>query len=390
MRILQVHTRYREPGGEGVVVQAEADLLRDAGHEVVQHQVENPLGAAAATALLAQSPWNAGAAKAVRRLAEEFRPDVAHVHNTWYALSPAVIRGLRQAGVPVAMTLHNYRLLCVNAELFRNGQPCEECVGHGPWRGVTHRCYRQSALQSLPAAGTIALHHRLGTWRHDVDMFLALTEFARTLFVRGGLPADRIRVKSNFVDDPGARTVPAGESQTVLCIGRLVAQKGVDLLLEAWRGMGGSGLRLVLIGDGPLRDDLQRREVPGVRFAGRLSMAEVWAQMLAARALVFPSRSYEGQPMVVLEAFAAGLPVLASSLGGLPEMLAPLGGGWLTPAGTVDGWTAALRRLADDHRVDQASVQARALYERSYTRSAGLAALEAAYRHVSLARRTEG
>jgi glycosyltransferase involved in cell wall biosynthesis len=383
MRILQVHTRYREPGGEGVVVQAEADLLCDAGHEVVQHQVENPSGATSAAALLAKSPWNAKAAREVRRLAEKLQPDVAHVHNTWYAFSPAVVRGLRQAEVPIAMTLHNYRLLCANAELFRDGQPCEDCVGRRPWPGVAHRCYRQSALQSLPAAATIALHHRLGTWRHDVDVFLALTEFARTLFVRGGLPADRIRVKSNFVDDPGARTVPARESSTVLCIGRLVTQKGVDLLLEAWRGMGDIGLRLLLIGEGPLRSELQRWAVPGVSFAGRLSMAEVWAHLLAGRALVFPSRSYEGQPMVILEALAAGLPVLASSLGGLPELVAPLGAEWLTPAATVEGWAAALHRLADDDLIDRASRQARASYERSFTRSAGLAALEEAYRHVS-------
>jgi glycosyltransferase involved in cell wall biosynthesis len=389
MRILQVHTRYREPGGEDAVVEAEAALLREAGHEVVQHQVENPQGAVATAVVLTRSPWNAGAARLVRRLAKQLRPDVAHVHNTWYALSPAVARALRRAGVPVVMTLHNYRLLCANAVLFRDGLPCEDCVGSHPWHGVVHRCYRGSALQSMPAAATIALHHRLGTWRHDVDLFLALNEFSRTLLARGGLPPERIRVKPNFVEDPGARTVRTGSSPTVLFIGRLVAQKGIDLLLEAWRCLGDSRLELLVVGDGPLRVDLERRGVPGVRFAGRLPPAQVRAHMLAGRALVFPSRSYEGQPMVVLEALAAGLPVLASSLGGMPELLAPLGSGWLASAGTVAGWTEALRRLTDDELVDEASTHARAQYERSFTRSAGLAALEAVYRHVSLAPRAE-
>jgi glycosyltransferase involved in cell wall biosynthesis len=389
MRILQVHTRYREPGGEDAVVEAEAALLREAGHEVVQHQVENPQGGVASAAILARSPWNTTAAKVVRRLAEELQPDIAHVHNTWYALSPAVVRALRQAGVPVVMTLHNYRLLCANAVLFRDGRPCEDCVGSHPWHGVVHRCYRGSALQSMPAAATIALHHRLGTWRHDVDLFLALNEFSRTLLVRGGLPAERIRVKPNFVEDPGARAVRAGSSLTVLCVGRLVAQKGIDLLLEAWRCLGDSRLELLLVGDGPLRADLERQDVPGVGFAGRLPPTQVWAHMLAGRALVFPSRSYEGQPMVVLEALAAGLPVLASSLGSMPELLAPLGSAWLARVGTVTGWAEALRRLADDQLVDQASTHARAHYERSFTRSAGLAALEAAYRYASLAVRAE-
>jgi glycosyltransferase involved in cell wall biosynthesis len=111
--------------------------------------------------------------------------------------------------------------------------------------------------------------------------------------------------------------------------------------------------------------------------------------MLAGRALVFPSRSYEGQPMVVLEALAAGLPVLASNLGGMPELLAPLGSAWLASAGTVAGWAEALRRLTNDKLVDEASTHARAQYERSFTRSAGLAALEAAYRHVSPAPRAK-
>jgi glycosyltransferase involved in cell wall biosynthesis len=389
MRILQVHTRYREPGGEDAAVEADAALLRAAGHEVVQHQVENPRGAVATAAALTRSPWNAGAAKLVRRLAKQLRPDVVHVHNTWYALSPAVVRALRHGGVPVVMTLHNYRLLCANALLFRDGLPCEDCVGSHPWHGVVHRCYRGSALQSMPAAATIAVHRRLGTWRHDVDLFLALNEFSRRLLIRGGLPAERIRVKPNFVEDPGARAVRAGSSLTVLCIGRLVAQKGIDVLLEAWRRLGDSRLELLLVGDGPLRADLERRGVPGVRFAGRLPPAQVREHMLAGRALVFPSRSYEGQPMVVLEALAAGLPVLASSLGGMPELLAPLGSAWLAPVGTVAGWVEALRRLADGQLVDQASTDARAQYERSFTRSAGLTALEEAYRSVSPAARAE-
>jgi glycosyltransferase involved in cell wall biosynthesis len=382
MRILQLHTHYREPGGEDVVVQAEATLLRDAGHEVVQHQVENPRGAVGAAVALARSPWNAGAAMTARRLAEEFKPDIAHVHNTWYALSPAVVRGLRHAGVPVVMTLHNYRLTCANAELFRDGRPCEECVGTLPWRGVAHRCYRGSALQSLPAAATIALHHWIGTWRRDVNLFLALNEFSRLLLVRGGLPAERIRLKPSFVEDPGPRTVPVSASSMVLCVGRLVSQKGVDLLLEAWRRLGQTGLKLVLVGDGPLRARLERLRIPGVHFTGHLPAAEVRSRMLAGRALVFPSRSYEGQPLVILEALAAGLPVLASDLGGMPELLAPLGNEWLARAGTVEGWTMALRRLANDHTVDRASVLARTHYEQSFTSSAGLAALEAAYRHV--------
>src|SRR4029450_5924212 len=138
VRVLQLHTPYRQPGGEDAVVRAEAEVLRRSGHEDVQHQVQNPPGAAGAIGSLVLSPWNPLQARKVQGLAERIRPDVAHVHNTWYAQSPAVLWALRRSGVPTVMTLHNYRLVCANGQLFRDGAPCEDCVGTSPWHGVQH------------------------------------------------------------------------------------------------------------------------------------------------------------------------------------------------------------------------------------------------------------
>lgn len=374
-----MHTRYREPGGEDVVVKAEAELLRAAGHEVVQWQAQNPQGTSGAVAALALSPWNFHAAHSLGRVATRLRPHVAHVHNTWFAMSPSVLPALRRAGVPVVMTLHNYRLLCANGVLFRDGRPCEDCIGTHPWHGLRHRCYRDSALQSLPAAGTIALHSLLGTWRREVSLFLALNEFSRARFVSGGLPPERIHVKPNFVADPGPRTVPNSASPTVLYVGRLVAEKGLGVLLEAWRRAAVGSLELVIVGDGSMRPALQRLAVPGVRFAGRLPAEEVRRRMLAARALVLPSLSYEVQPMAALEAVAAGVPVLASDIGGMPELLRPLGSCWLVPPGVEEAWAAALGRLTDARLVEQGGRQARATYEQSFTEASALDALEAAY-----------
>ena len=386
MRVLQLHSRYREPGGEDAVVQAEAALLRQRGHEVVQHEVHNPSDAAAAAGSLALAPWNPLAARSVQRLAEQARPDVAHVHNTWYALSPAVVWALRRAGVPTVMTLHNYRLLCANAQLFRDGAPCEDCVGASPWHGVQHGCYRDSVLASLPAAATIALHDRLRTWTRRVDLFLVLNEFARARFVRGGLPPDRIQVKPNFVPDPGRRSTPAGSSGTVLYVGRLSPEKGVEVLVDAWRRLDEGPLELVVIGDGPLRERLQRRPAARLRFEGRLPAAEVRRRMLEARALVLPSVWYEGQPMAVLEALAAGLPVLGADIGAVPELLAPLGRDWLVTPGTAASWTASLQGLLDRERVDAASGRARELYERSFSAAPAARALEDAYRRAQASR----
>jgi glycosyltransferase involved in cell wall biosynthesis len=383
VRVLQLHTPYRQPGGEDAVVRAEAEVLRRSGHEVVQYQVQNPPGAAGAIGSLVVSPWNPRQARRVQGLAERLRPDVAHVHNTWYAQSPAVLWALRRAGVPTVMTLHNYRLVCANGQLFRDGAPCEDCVGASPWHGVRHGCYRDSMVLSVPAAGTIALHDRLRTWSRTVDRFVVLSEFAAERLVRGGLPPDRIELKPNFVADPGPRAAPAAASATVLYVGRLSPEKGVELLVEAWREVGEGPLELVVVGDGPLRERLARRPAARLRLAGQLPAAEVRRQMLAARALVLPSVWYEGQPVAVLEALAAGLPVLGSGIGGVPELLAPLGRDWLAAPGEVASWVAALRALADPERVEVASARARALYERSFSAATAARALEDVYERAA-------
>jgi glycosyltransferase involved in cell wall biosynthesis len=377
LRILQVHTSYREQGGEDAVVAAEGELLAAAGHEVILHEARNPSGTAQTASSLAMSPWNPLAARELRSIAERVRPDVAHVHNTWYALSPSVLTALTTAATPVVMTLHNYRLLCANASLFRDGHPCEDCVGSHPWHGVRHRCYRGSVVASTPAAATIALNRTLGTWNRHVRLFLALNDFARTRFIRGGLPADKIHVKPNFVKDPGPRPHPPAWSRTILYVGRLSPDKGIEPLLDAWDAGGVGEFELLLVGDGPLRPELERRPGAGVRLTGSLSRREVLDRMLGARALVFPSLLYEGQPMAVLEALGCGLPVLASRLGGNTDLLP---GDWLIAAGARVAWVQALRRLKDDDWVNRAGVEARQLYERRFDEQTARRLLEEAYR----------
>jgi glycosyltransferase involved in cell wall biosynthesis len=388
MRILQVHTRYRYEGGEDAVARAEAALLTQAGHQVVPYVAENPVGAGPTAAAMLASPWNPAAARRLRAAARRARPDVAHVHNTWFALTPSVVAALDGIGVPVVVTLHNYRLVCANASLFRDGRPCEDCVGSHPWHGVQHRCYRGSAVSSAAVAATISLNRAVGTWDRHVGLFLALNDFARDRFVAGGLPADRVWVKPNSVADPGPRPGPPSGSRTVLFAGRLTPEKGVGVLLEAWRRLAPAGLELVVAGDGPMRAELERRPPPGVRFLGQLDPPAVQGWMLRSRALVFPTWLYEGQPMSVLEAFAAGLPVLASRLGGNAELVGALGDGWLAPARDPAALAERLADLADDASVDQAGAVARRLYEERFAERHNLQALEAAYRYCTMRSRS--
>jgi glycosyltransferase involved in cell wall biosynthesis len=378
-RILQIATHYREPGGEDAVVTAEARLLAGAGHEVLRYRAWNSRSDLKAGAQLAVSPWNPWAAQNLRRLVEQHQPEITHVHNTWFALSPSILRELRRNGGRVLMTLHNYRLICSNALLFRNGRPCEDCVGSHPWHGVRHRCYRGSSLASAAAAANIALHRIRGTWLTDVDALAAPDEFSKARFVAAGIPAEKIIVKPNFVEDPGLRKAPPSESKRILYVGRIAPEKGILELLNAWRRASPPKLELLVVGDGPLMERARRHAAGNVRLLGRLKRAEARKLMLSARALVVPSLAYEVQPIVLLEALAAGLPVVASDLGSITEVLSALGPEWLVAPGRVEQWSRVLSTLASDSRVDWAGARARSAYCARFTPELGLRNLERAY-----------
>ncbi len=377
MRILQIHTHYRQPGGEDAVVAAESELLRRAGHEVVEWRNRNPDRPAATIGALAVGAWNRSTAA---RFAEETvgEHDVAHVHNTWFATTPSILADLERRGTPIVMTLHNYRLTCANALLLRDGAPCELCIGSHPWHAVRHACYRGSRAQSLFAAGAIAGNRRTGAWDR-VDRFLALTEFARRTMAEAGLPQDKLVVKPNFVADPGPRAAPPSSSGRVLFVGRLAPEKGVRTLVEAWNAADTGDLELTIAGDGPLTAELADIAGAGVHVVGRVDADEVRRLMLDSRALVFPSQWYEGMPMTMLEALAAGLPILASDLGSMTEIVAPLGPSWLTAPGDIGGLAEALRGLATAD-VDGAGALARELWATRYSPDVALGALLAAYR----------
>lgn len=358
---------------------AESALLRAAGHQVRMVEGHNASTPARAAAQLAACAWNPVAKRAVRHAIGEFEPDVVHVHNTWFALSPAVVREAGNADARVVMTLHNYRLICSNALLFRDGRVCDDCVGSHPWHGVRHRCYRGSLGGSLASAVNIGVHRWLKTWERAVDRFLVLSQFARSKFIAAGLPAEKLTVKPNFVEDGPGRAGPPSSSRRILFVGRLAEEKGILPLLRAWERARLAGLELVVIGAGPLEQAVRRAKPPGVTIVGRLDPAEVREEMARARALVLPSISYEGQPMVLLEALSAGLPVLASDSGALPEVTRELGEDFSVPPGDVLAWSRALRVVRDQDRVDQAGSIARSIYEKRFSPRIGLPQLQRAY-----------
>jgi glycosyltransferase involved in cell wall biosynthesis len=383
LRILQVHCRYRELGGEDTVADDEAAALSDAGHQVYRHLVANPEGSAASVAGLVLAPYNPGAAASMSRIVGDLRPSVAHVHNTWYSLSPSVLRALHRSGTPVVVTLHNYRTTCANGLLFRDGHPCERCIGGSVLNGVALRCYHGSAVASAAVVATMGLHRKLGTWSRHVDALVVPSAFARDRLVAAGLPEGSMHVLPHAVPDAGGRPAPPSESRSVLYVGRVTAEKGVADLVQAWLQAAPPGLELKIIGDGPLREALAGAGYPRISFLGHQPPAQVRAEMLAARALVLPSRWYETFGRVAAEAFSAGLPVLASDIGAVAELVRPaLGDPWLVSPTASGAWTEPLRRLADGAAVDAGGAAARSRFDDDLSQAAGLARLEGLYRAV--------
>lgn len=323
MRILLLHNSYQQRGGEDVAVARECSLLAARGHEVSLYTVFNDAvrdaWARVRTALGA--PYSLSARRRVAAEIRRVRPDIVHVHNFFPLLTPSVYDACRAAGRPVVQSLHNYRLLCLNALFFRDGRICEDCLGTPvPWPGVKHGCYRGSRGASAAVAAMLTVHRAMRTWAEKVDVYIALTEFARAKFVQGGLPARKLVVKSNFVHpDPGPGE---GRGGYALFVGRLSPDKGLDTLLAAWERLGDRVL-LKIVGDGPLAPQVRAAAArrPGLEWLGMQPSECVFALMKDAGALLFPSRCYEGFPQVVAEAYAVGLPVIAGDLGSLSSLI---------------------------------------------------------------------
>ncbi|WP_018078840.1 glycosyltransferase family 4 protein [Thiobacillus denitrificans] len=314
-RVLVVHNAYQHRGGEDTVVESEIALLRAHGHAVETYARSNDeVGGMSSLALARQTLWSDRTPHDLASLVVRFRPDVIHTHNTFPLISPSLYWAAARAGVPVVQTLHNFRLMCLNALFLRDGTVCEDCMGQLPWRGVARACYRGSHAASAALAGMLALHRGLGTYRNKVARYIALNEFCRGKFIEGGLPAERVVVKPNFVDfaapEPALR---AG----LLFVGRLSPEKGVATLAGAMARLPDAALRVA--GDGPEAGLLDG--VTGVTCLGSLPGEMVRQEMNRAMALVVPSIWYENFPRTIVEAFACGLPVIASRIGALADIV---------------------------------------------------------------------
>jgi glycosyltransferase involved in cell wall biosynthesis len=318
--VLVVHNRYRYAGGEDAVVYAEAAVLRERGHRVIEFTRDNSqiaeFGRIDRASLAATAVWNQRVYSEVRALIRRERPAVAHCHNLVPLLSPAVYYACRDEGVPVVQTLHNFRLRCPAGTMFRDGKTCNDC-DRNLARGVVHGCYRRSRTQTAVAAMMLAAHRWLRTFSDAVDAYSAPSRFCAEVMASAGIPSQKIAVRQNFLAaDPGVRR---GIGSYAIFVGRICEEKGIRQLLAAWRKL--PHIPLVVVGDGPLLDEARRTAASNVSFTGALPPSEVVSRIKSARFLVFPSIWHETFGMVALEAAACGVATLGSRLGAIPELV---------------------------------------------------------------------
>ncbi len=388
MKIAVVHNTYQWPGGEDVIVAQERDVLRSAGHQVIEYRRSNR--EVVSTDLIHQIKlaqkvvWSNDTFQEFRVLLQREKPDIVHVHNTFVMISPSIYWACAEENVPVVQSLHNFRLFCPASNFLRNGKICEECTEHSLLRSVAYGCYHNSRFATGAAALMLATHRWAGTWADKIDCYIAVSQFARKKFERGGLPSEKIVVKPHFVyPDPGPRSSPGTYA---VFVGRFTSEKGLPLLLDAWRQVNTS-VPLVIVGDGPLRETLEARAAQSggsrVIFRGHLSREETLATIKGAKVLVCASECYEQGPATILEAYACGVPVIAPALGPIDEVVQDKQTGLLFRAG--DGAHLAQQvtwALSHEEQLQSMGTRARARFESTYSGAKNYARLMEIYERV--------
>lgn len=383
LKVLVVHCVYQLKGGEDSVVESEVAMLRAAGHEVRLYLRDNTdANETPAWRLAAQTLWSSRTVQDLREVTREWRPDVIHVHNTLLLVSPSVFWAAAELGIPVVQTLHNFRVGCLSATFAREGKVCEDCLGKAPWRGVLRGCYRESVPQSAVLATMVMAHRHLGTYDRKVTRFIALTDFAKQKLVAAGLPSEKIRIKPNFVE---WRPAPdAGARSGGIYVGRLTTEKGIDVLMKALLRFKADDHQIEVMGTGPLEGTMAAQL--GSRCLGFQPLEVVLGKMERAAFMVLPSIWYEGFPRTIVEAFACGLPVIASRLGSMAELVVDGETGLLFETSNASDLADKIAWAnAHPQKMIDMGLRARSVYEQRFTPKQNLSELIAIYRDAMAA-----
>jgi len=369
MRILIVHNHYGRfaQGGEANVMNAEAQLLAEHGHEVMKYERTNAEiyeDGTLADKIRAFShvAWSDKRYREIKKVIQDFRPDIMHVHNYWLVLTPSIFAAAKSCGVKSVVTLHNYRMICPGVLFLRNGRTCEDCLSKNPYRILWHQCMPGKGLaKSIMSLRLYLASKKRGFFNPCIDAYIVLTSFAKEKFVKGGLPKKKLHVKPNFIADPLFGAQPTLPGKGAVFVGRISAEKGIATLLRAWKDL---EYPLIIVGDGPDKTAMQDLASDNVQFVGAKPYKEALDFIKRSAFLVFPSECYEGFPLVPLEAMAHGRAVLASDIGQRRDIIT----GAMFRTGDHLDLKRQAQNLIDDYALCcRLGIAGRELYTKEYT-----------------------
>ncbi|KAB1064862.1 glycosyltransferase family 4 protein [Salibacter halophilus] len=374
MKILLVHNFYKLSGGEDKVFKAEKDLLIQNGHDVITYTKSNneideyqPIEK---LKLITSTSFSQRVYEQIDLLLKKHKPDICHVHNFLPLISPSVFYACSNNKIPTILTLHNYRLMCTNGLLFRDGHICEECVSSSAYHSVLKKCYRNSHLQTYAVARM--LEKNKDVWFNLIDGFFCLSHFAKQKFIEHGLPKDKITVKPNFIDDGELfkknEALKSTKSEYLIYVGRLEINKGTRLLKRLAESI---DKEIVVIGEGPLENKLH--SCRNINIIGKKSREETLAYVNRAKALILPSISYEGGlPLTALEAFSCRTPVIATNIGSMKSMIQHEETGLLFDSNSIESFNSCVNQVYSnpeliDRIINQAYHYLKTVYTKQYS-----------------------
>ena len=393
MKIALFHNYYQTPGGEDRMFELEREALTARGNEVVSYEVRNDEILSNSSRIkkmdiARKAAFNKDSYRDIMEFLGDNDVDISHVHNWFPIISPAIYAAHKQLSIPVVQTLHNYRLGCANGTFRRNGSSCDLCLSGKRSNAVLHRCYKGSFAGSYAWKRMVERSWRNGLFTRDVAAYVSPSEEVARVHMQMGLPQSKIHIIGNACPDPSRKARPSiGESTpSALYLGRLSREKGVDTLIDSWQGVES---KLLIAGSGPEETSLRKRAAnnPDIRFLGQIPPNQAQRYLQDAAFLVFPSRWAEPFGLSIIEAMAAGKPVVASKIGGPSVIIQDGVNGLLVPPGETKALRDAIAFLgANPKRRQEMGERARQTYLQNYLPSEHGRRLENLYRSLIQAR----
>ena len=385
--VLMAHNYYQVPGGEDTVFHNEVRMLEKNGHKVTKytrHNNEIKGGVFSKLRLGIDTIFSFKTYKEVKKIIDENDIDVVHVHNTLPLISPSIYYAARAKKVPVVQTIHNFRLLCSAATFTRNSEICEDCVSKGLGQSLKHRCYRDSLVQTVIMYVMLKLHRIIGTY--DKINYITLTEFNKQKLLNLVKDESKIYVKSNFVEKREASKRYLEDY--FVYIGRLDDLKGINFLVEAWKDID-KNINLYVIGTGPevqnLKEFILENKMNNVKLLGFMERKDAFKIIEKSRAIIVPSKWYEGFPMTIVESFSLGVPVIGSKLGNIESIVDDGKNGLLFSINNKESLNEVINKIFYDRELNVSLCKnAYKVFKNKYTDEENYKSIEKIYNSLNM------